>query len=300
MNEKEIIKNNSDFLFIYDAKMSNPNGDPDEENRPRMDYEKGINLVSDLRAKRYIRDYLADSGEDIFVSMVDNKYVTAEKRVTEAFEDKTSDEEVLEKWIDVRLFGATMTVKKDNKIFTGPIQFNWGYSLNKVELLEASITSHFSAGENKTQGTIGKDYRVYYSFIAFSGIISARRAKNTRLKNEDISKFDNAIVESIPLLATRSKIGQYPRLYLRLEYNDDKKFIGDLRDYIRLQEDEKLRDIKECNLNIDELISVINENKDKINCIYYYYDKSLRILKNNEEIKLEEELKGFNTKKIGE
>lgn len=63
MDEKEIINKNSDFIFIYDAKMANPNGDPDEENRPRMDYDRGINLVSDLRAKRYIRDYLADSGE---------------------------------------------------------------------------------------------------------------------------------------------------------------------------------------------------------------------------------------------
>jgi len=300
MDEKEIINKNSDFIFIYDAKMANPNGDPDEENRPRMDYDRGINLVSDLRAKRYIRDYLADSGEDIFVSTVDNKYVTADKRVTEVFKEKASDDDVLNKWIDVRLFGATMTVKGDNKIFTGPIQFNWGYSLNKAELFEASITSHFSAGENKKQGTIGKDFRVYYSLIAFSGIISAKRACITKLSNDDISKFDSAVVESIPLLATRSKIGQYPRLYLRLEYKDDKKFIGDLRDHIKLEEDEKLRDIKECVLIADELFSVINDNKEKIECIYLYHDKSLKILKNNEEINLEKELEGFNIKKIGE
>jgi CRISPR-associated protein Csh2 len=280
--------------------MANPNGDPDEENRPRMDYDRGINLVSDLRAKRYIRDYLADSGEDIFVSTVDNKYVTADKRVTEVFKEKASDDDVLNKWIDVRLFGATMTVKGDNKIFTGPVQFNWGYSLNKAELFEASITSHFSAGENKKQGTIGKDFRVYYSLIAFSGIISAKRACITKLSNDDISKFDSAVVESIPLLATRSKIGQYPRLYLRLEYKDDKKFIGDLRDHIKLEEDEKLRDIKECALIADELFSVINDNKEKIECIYLYHDKSLKILKNNEEINLEKELEGFNIKKIGE
>jgi len=300
MAEKELINKNSDFIFIYDAKMANPNGDPDEENRPRMDYDRGINLVSDLRAKRYVRDYLADCGEDIFVSTVDNKYVTADKRVTEVFKEKASDDDVLNKWIDVRLFGATMTVKGDNKIFTGPVQFNWGYSLNKAELFEASITSHFSTGENKKQGTIGKDFRVYYSLIAFSGIISAKRAGITKLSNDDISKFDSAVVESIPLLATRSKIGQYPRLYLRLEYKDDKKFIGDLRDHIKLQEDEKLRDIKECTLIADELFSVINDNKEKIECIYLYYDKSLKILKNNEEIDLEKELEGFNIKKIGE
>ena len=43
---------NSEILYLYDAKFTNPNGDPDEENRPRMDYEREINLVSDLRLKR--------------------------------------------------------------------------------------------------------------------------------------------------------------------------------------------------------------------------------------------------------
>ena len=27
--------NNSEILYLYDAKLTNPNGDPDEENRPR-------------------------------------------------------------------------------------------------------------------------------------------------------------------------------------------------------------------------------------------------------------------------
>ncbi|KUK99827.1 MAG: CRISPR-associated protein, Csh2 family, partial [Methanomicrobiales archaeon 53_19] len=47
--KSETIKNNSDILFIYDARMSNPNGDPDDENKPRMDYNRNINLVSDVR-----------------------------------------------------------------------------------------------------------------------------------------------------------------------------------------------------------------------------------------------------------
>jgi len=28
------MMNNSDILFLYDAKLTNPNGDIDEENRP--------------------------------------------------------------------------------------------------------------------------------------------------------------------------------------------------------------------------------------------------------------------------
>ncbi|WP_284680233.1 type I-B CRISPR-associated protein Cas7/Csh2 [Aceticella autotrophica] len=225
--------NNNEILYIYDAKLTNPNGDPDEENRPRMDYEREINLVSDLRIKRYIRDYLLLKGHDIFVRLIDDKPVTADKRVKDLKD--SSNEWILENWTDVRMFGATMTVKGDNKTFIGPIQFNWGYSLNKVELLEASITSHFSSSEKAAQGTIGKDFRVKYSLIAFSGVISGNRAEKTLLKEEDLDLLDEALKYAIPNLATRSKIGQYPRLYIRAEYSDKETILGDFRDYIELK-----------------------------------------------------------------
>lgn len=93
--------NNSEILYLYDAKLTNPNGDPDEENRPRMDYERDINLVSDLRIKRYIRDYLLDKGYELFVSKVDDKAVTAEGRIKEL--GSSDVDTILDKLIDVRL-----------------------------------------------------------------------------------------------------------------------------------------------------------------------------------------------------
>ena len=63
------IKNNSEILFLFDAKITNPNGDMDNENKPRMDLETDTNLVSDVRLKRYIRDYLENfKGEDLFIT----------------------------------------------------------------------------------------------------------------------------------------------------------------------------------------------------------------------------------------
>ena len=46
--------NNLEFLFLYDAALCNPNGDPDQENKPRMDRATKTNLVSSFRIKRYI------------------------------------------------------------------------------------------------------------------------------------------------------------------------------------------------------------------------------------------------------
>ncbi|MCR1970753.1 type I-B CRISPR-associated protein Cas7/Csh2 [Clostridium cochlearium] len=289
--------NNSEILYLYDAKLTNPNGDPDEENRPRMDYERDINLVSDLRLKRYIRDYLLSRGYELFVMKLNDKPVTAEKRTKalKSFDDDT----ILDTLIDVRMFGATMPVKGDNKTFIGPIQFNWGYSLNKVELLESSITSHFSTGENKIQGAIGKDYRVKYSLIAFSGVVSGKRAQKTKLKNEDIELLDEAMKNAIPELVTRSKIGQYPRLYMRVEYKDDETILGDLRDYISLkQTEESIRDIRECELEIDELVDFLNKNKDRIKCINYHYDERLKLSLKGENVEFKQAFSNIEIKEI--
>lgn len=292
--------NNSQILYLYDAKLTNPNGDPDEENRPRMDYERSLNLVSDLRLKRYIRDYLLDKGYPLYVQKIDGEPVTSGNRVKQFAEGEKLDlEKVINEFIDVRLFGATITFKKDNKALTGPVQFNWGYSLNKVDLLESSITSHFASSEANKQGAIGKDYRVKYSMIAFSGVISGKRAEKVSLKEGDIKLLDEAMYKAIPLLATRSKIGQYPRFYIRVEFKDSETILRDFRSYIKLSpDDSSIRDVNECKLEISKLTEYLGKNKDKIDKLYYFNDDALKILNNDEEVLLEEVLSEFNLIKI--
>lgn len=295
--------NNSEILFLYDAKLTNPNGDPDEENRPRMDYEREINLVSDLRLKRYIRDYLLDQGYDIFVRKVDDKSVTPKARVSQlrdVLDEKVPDKTIFDNWIDVRLFGATMPVKGENKAFIGPVQFNWGYSLNEVELLESSITSHFLTGEGKEQGAIGKDFRVKYSFIAFFGVVSGKRGEHTNLSEKDMTLLDEAMKYAIPLQATRSKIGQYPRLYMRVEYKDSKTIIGDYRRNIKLVEkNTSIRDIDELYIEIGDLVNELEANKDKINRIFYFSDKNLDTRIAGTQVDICDELSGFNLIEVG-
>ena len=63
----EPINTRSEILFLYDIADANPNGDPNDENRPRIDRESGRVKVTDVRLKRTIRDYLHDAlGEEIF------------------------------------------------------------------------------------------------------------------------------------------------------------------------------------------------------------------------------------------
>jgi len=274
------IQTNSEILFLFDAKQSNPNGDMDSENKPRMDGD--INLVSDVRLKRYIRDYLETfKGKDLFVT---DKAKTSKDSVEKLIGRKTTKQKPLTEkellkitssFIDTRFFGATLGTEGGNDHFTGPIQFNWGYSLNEVDLQETkTITSSFSSGEG-----IGKDFRVKYSFIAFNGSINAKNASEDKvnLGDEDLELFDEAMVKAIPLCRTRSKIGQTPRLYLRVELKDSDSFLKDLREFINLKKRKELNSIKDVELDCTKLGEYFDENKEIINKIYFFKDKNLNI-----------------------
>ncbi len=319
------IEHNSEILFIYDARMCNPNGDPDDENKPRMDYNRSINLVSDVRLKRYIRDYLMDyKDKEIFVSKVKGMTVDATNRLKKLIEkskeeieaddklkdlfDKEPKEKnlskhlpwLLSKLIDVRFFGATMPLKSEagkgaSITFTGPIQFNWGHSMNKVTgpMESSGITSTF-AGKGDEYSTMGKDYRVDYSLIAFHGIISAKRAEHTNLTEKDLDLFDDAMIHAIPLEATtRSKTGQYPLLYIRIEYNRPDFFLCDLRRYVKITDKEgkelpfdetaKLRSPEEYKLDLSKLCDKLGGCKDNISKIHFWKHDDLRVNGWNEE-----------------
>lgn len=310
----DTIKNNSEILFIYDAKMCNPNGDPDDENKPRMDYDRNQNIVSDVRLKRYLRDYISNHEDSernkIFVTKIEYASVNAKKSLANilGIKDtgsikltKDQEEKFLKTAIDVRMFGSIIPDVKfsneSNATYTGPIQFNWGYSLNKVTqpFDSSGITSHFQTGKSdevtegsKSAGAMGKDYRVAYSIIAFHGIVNAKRAEMTYLSTTDLELFDRAMVRCIPLEATsRSKEGQEPLLYIRVEYNSNDYFIGDLRKYLKLadisgkeipfENSEKL-DRGKYQIDLSVLVKKLTERQDNILKIHYWKSDDIGII----------------------
>jgi CRISPR-associated protein Csd2 len=81
-----------DFVYLFDVKDGNPNGDPDAGNLPRVDAETGNGLVTDVCLKRKVRNYVqllksAESGYDIYVK---EKAVLGREHV-KAFEDLKID-----------------------------------------------------------------------------------------------------------------------------------------------------------------------------------------------------------------
>ena len=124
------IKNRYDFVFLFDVKDGNPNGDPDFDNMPRTDEETNQGLVTDVCIKRKIRNYvqllkeskkLDTSRYDIFIREGNVLNPLINEKRNEA--DKEEDDEknavakgrmkMCEQYYDIRTFGAVMSTGEE-------------------------------------------------------------------------------------------------------------------------------------------------------------------------------------------
>lgn len=278
----ETIRNNSDILFLYDAVNCNVNGDPDQENKPRMDYETKTALVSDVRIKRTIRDFLAEKGYGIFVRTLNDKKVTMDKMFEEVMkanglDPKSKDDleekvqVILNQMIDMRLFGSAMAVGGITRTFTGPVQISWGYSLHPADIVKSSSIVTIM---NEDNSTFGKMYKLHYGLFAHSITINKFSAKKTGMSISDKSVFEKAIVQSMMNHLTHSKQGQRPLLYLDVEYADDfDGYLGDMRRFLKtlvLNKEGKpsdsnvaVREASQVQVDFSELSAVLEEMKAK-------------------------------------
>lgn len=94
------ISKNREFMFIFEGIMTNPNGDPDQENKPRMDYETSTLLVSDARRKRDVRDFLKNKDYRIFVDTLAEKKVPMDVMFNEVLMEFLSDKGKVEKLLE--------------------------------------------------------------------------------------------------------------------------------------------------------------------------------------------------------
>lgn len=285
-----MIKNRNELVFLYDIVDNNPNGDPIDSNKPRIDEETSINIVTDVRLKRTIRDYLHDyKGQEIFVIEIrdkDGKVQDGKKRAADFGKEKEEvSKNVLGGCIDVRLFGGTIPLNKDSITYTGPVQFNMGRSLHKVALKRIKGTGAFASGEGKSNKTFREEYILPYSLIGFYGIVNEHAANKTNLSEDDIKLMIDGMWNGTKNLISRSKIGQLPRLLIKVNYKEDNFHIGGLLNKITLDkkvEDEAIRGPKDYTVDISEFVKSIKDNKDKVLNIEYLIDSELILSKDGD------------------
>ncbi|MBV6425915.1 MAG: hypothetical protein KIPDCIKN_00406 [Haliscomenobacter sp.] len=309
------ISEKSEILFLYESKYSMPNGDP-FTGEQRYDEESKRILVSDVRMKRFVRDYLLELGYEIFVvndksQIVSDAESGAASRLNsliEKYKDDASivqkasapaqselplDTEVaptdakakkgkvkakgdsginvvklLQKCIDVRLFGGISTKEGMAVNLTGPVQFALlNPALNKTDLRIHQNTSVFSSSAEKSRGAIGTTSVVPYSVCQIHGWVNPFSAKHTGLEQSDLDKMFAALWHSVNNANTRSKSNQSSLLLVQIVYKDvtDKLYGTDkLLEIITEKQDEQIRDLDDFTLNLEKLKAAAGSPKVKV------------------------------------
>jgi Cas7 group CRISPR-associated protein Csh2 len=146
------INNAIDCYYQLQCQMSNINGNPDDNNRPRViyeeenvDYYKGY--TTDICIKRRLRD-TAYKMYNMELWIMPGRELSENASKLRKDQEKSLTKIVSEKFWDVRVFGA-MIPKPQTKI-TGPVSVTYTKTLDKICILDDGISSCVGSGETKS------------------------------------------------------------------------------------------------------------------------------------------------------
>lgn len=207
-----------EFVYLFDVKNGNPNGDPDNGNMPRLETETQRGLVTDVALKRKIRNYveIARGGTPPHTIYMQEKAILNERH-QEAYtaigiesEPKKLPKDAakardLTRWMcanfyDVRTFGAVMTTEVNAGQVRGPVQLSFAESLDPVIPQEITITRSSVTNERDAdkERTMGRKYIVPYGLYRAHGYVSANLAgdagKGTGFSQEDLDLLFEALI----------------------------------------------------------------------------------------------------------
>ena len=205
--------NRYDFVYIFDVKDANPNGDPDAGNLPRVDPETGHGLVTDVCLKRKVRNYVALTRgntppyEIYFVEggVLNRQHERAYEAIGEAPVKKKLPKD-LEKaraltefmcknFFDIRTFGAVMTTAVNCGQVRGPAQLSFARSVDPVVTQEHAITRHSVTNERdlEKERTIGRKFTIPYGVYLAHGFINPFLAEQRGFGDEDLALLWEAL-----------------------------------------------------------------------------------------------------------
>lgn len=199
------IKNRYDFVFLYDVKDGNPNGDPDFDNQPRIDFETREGLVSDVCIKRKVRNYIqlkVEAGEfdaakyDIFIRQgnILNDIINEEKEKADK-DEKKGRMSMCEMYYDIRAFGAVLSTGDGLGVVRGPVQFGFSRSIDSVDSRTHSLT-RCCVVDNAESTTFGSKSTVSYGLYRMHGYISAFDGEKCHFTEDDLKLLWEALMNA--------------------------------------------------------------------------------------------------------
>lgn len=210
------IQNRYEFVYLFDVRNGNPNGDPDAGNLPRLDPETSKGLVSDVCLKRKVRNYVQmakeeSAGYGIYMQergILNRQHHKAYDAIQLKPEAKKLPKDEakarqLTAWMctnffDIRAFGAVMTTEVNCGQVRGPVQFAFASSIEPIVPLEISITRMAATNEKDAESkgdirTMGRKHIVPYGLYRAHGFISAKLAAKTGFGDGDLQLLWDAL-----------------------------------------------------------------------------------------------------------
>ncbi len=231
-----------DFVYLFDVKDANPNGDPDAGNLPRIDAETGQGLITDVCLKRKVRNFVQmthpeDQREDspadrrAFDIYVREKAIlnVQHERAYKAYELKpekqklpksVADADQVKQWMcsnfyDIRAFGAVMTTDVNCGQVRGPVQLAFSRSIDPVVTSEHAVTrmavtttkeAEKQQGDNRT---MGRKFTVPYALYRCHGTVNPFLARQTGFTEEgeenDLEVLFQALIHAFDFDASAAR-----------------------------------------------------------------------------------------------
>jgi CRISPR-associated protein Csd2 len=220
------LSNKIDFAVIVSVNNANPNGDPLNGNRPRVNYD-GFGELSDVCIKRKIRNRLMEK-YSIFVQSDDNRkddYRSLRQRAEGVLKnvdmknDKKYRDAACKEWFDVRAFGQVFAYsgggKKGGKKegaateeggnaagvsigIRGPVSIHPAFSVAPVldRITSTQITKSVSGegdGTKRASDTMGMKHRVDHGVYVFYGSMNPQLAQQTGFSDKDAEAIKEAL-----------------------------------------------------------------------------------------------------------
>ncbi len=197
--------NRYDFVYLFDCKDANPNGDPDAGNLPRLDPETGQGIATDVMLKRKIRNFVQLTkseapGCDIYVrekAILNHQHARAyEALELDPKKAKQEQRDLAREWMcknfyDIRAFGAVMTTDVNCGQVRGPVQLSFSRSIDRIVSAEHAVTrmavttekeAEKQSGDNRT---MGRKFTVPYALYRCHGFINPFLAAQTGFSDDD-------------------------------------------------------------------------------------------------------------------
>lgn len=207
--QSEVVRNRYDIVQLFDVQNGNPNGDPDQDNMPRVDPD-GYGYLSDGCMKRQCRDYMSLLGMEIYFtngSVLNAAIDAAVDSVPKSVKDRSqaARDILLKKYADLRLFGGVLSTGKNAGQVTGPVHCNIARSVDRVHVVTMTITRKSVTTEEEAKeqlnkngqiiGTMGRKHIIPYAMYKAVWTVDPSAAQVTGMTNGDLAVFLKSLNE---------------------------------------------------------------------------------------------------------